>query len=114
MKGNTEAKRTMYRQGDVLVLRVDSIPAGGKPVERENGRIVLAHGEVTGHSHAIPSRDARFTAVVAAGAERRFLDAKKPVKLLHEEHGEIIIARGTYEVVIQREYEPGAIRNVAD
>jgi len=106
--------RKHYRQGDVLVIETAAIPADAKPVEREAGRIVLAHGEVTGHSHAIASQDARFAAVVAKGAERRFLESKKPVALDHEEHATIKIARGAYEVVIQREYSPGAIRNVAD
>ncbi len=103
-----------YRQGDVLVIETETIPRDAKQVEREGGRIVLAHGEVTGHSHAIASMDARFLGVVAEGAERRFLRAVRPVALNHEEHAEIRIARGNYEVVIQREYEPGAIRNVAD
>lgn len=114
MKNTKSEMRLPYRQGDVLVRPVDHIPAGATPIEREGGRIVLAHGEVTGHSHAIPSLDAKFLGIVAEGAERRFLNAEKPVSLLHEEHGEIVIARGAYEVVIQREYEPGAIRNVAD
>ena len=46
-------KREQYRQGDVLIERVAKVPAGLKPVAREAGRIVLAHGEVTGHAHAI-------------------------------------------------------------
>lgn len=110
----TKTERRIYRQGDVLMTQVVEVPKGAKELDRERGRIVLAHGEVTGHSHAIASLDARFLGVVAEGAQRRFLEARKPVSLLHEEHGEIVIARGTYEVTIQREYVPGAIRNVAD
>jgi hypothetical protein len=99
-----------YRQGDVLVIETDSIPKTTTPIPRESGNIVLAHGEVTGHTHAISSFDAAF---LAAGAQR-FLDVKKTVELRHEEHAQIDIAPGNYEVVIQREYEAGEIRNVED
>jgi hypothetical protein len=36
----------MYRQGDVLVIPVESIPERLDPIDRENGQVVLAHGEV--------------------------------------------------------------------
>ena len=104
----------MSRQGDVLLVAVDSIPDGAKPIERENGKVVLAHGEVTGHAHVIASSAARFLGVVNGDSMRRFLHAERPVVLQHEEHDEVRIAKGTYEVIIQREYRPGAIVNVAD
>lgn len=41
------------RQGDVFIERV-KIPKGErKPVARDNGRIVLAYGESSGHAHAV-------------------------------------------------------------
>src|SRR5206468_2136597 len=43
----------IYRQGDVLIQRVACIPASTAPVERVDGRIILAEGELTGHHHAI-------------------------------------------------------------
>ena len=42
-----------YRQGDVLIVPVRSMPGGMARRERDGGRIVLAYGEVTGHAHAI-------------------------------------------------------------
>ncbi len=42
-----------YRQGDVLIERVGSLPAKLVTIAREQGRVILAHGEVTGHAHAI-------------------------------------------------------------
>ena len=102
----------LYRQGDVLVRAIGaaSFPAKTTEVPREGGNVVLAHGEVTGHSHAIASPCAHL---FAAGAQR-FLRAEKPVVLRHEEHSEVHLPAGHYEVVIQREYVPGAIRNVED
>jgi hypothetical protein len=47
-------KSHQIRQGDVFLLPVKSLPPRCKPIEPENGlRFVLAHGEVTGHAHAI-------------------------------------------------------------
>ncbi len=44
------------RQGDVLVIRRRRVAADRlRPIAREDGRIVLAHGEATGHAHAIAS-----------------------------------------------------------
>lgn len=42
----------MYRQGDILVMQVASIPKAAKKVETK-GRVILEHGEVTGHAHAV-------------------------------------------------------------
>jgi hypothetical protein len=58
-------KTQQFRQGDVLVQRVTSIPEGDTAVARDNGRVVLAYGEVTGHAHAIAEAEVtnagRFT-----------------------------------------------------
>jgi hypothetical protein len=48
----------MYRQGDVLIIPVESIPERLDPIGREDGRVVLAHGEVTGHAHVIKAEQA--------------------------------------------------------
>jgi hypothetical protein len=103
-----------YRQGDVLVIEVRDVPQDTTEVPRENGRIILAHGEVTGHSHAIASPDA---VLLSFGGERgmeRYLRALRPVELRHEEHAKIDLPAGNYRVVIQREYRPEGIVNVAD
>jgi hypothetical protein len=103
----------MYRQGDVLILPVDSIPATVEPVAREESRVILAHGEVTGHAHAIKAdgavlfRDPKLMATF-------MIVSNDAVALEHEEHDTIVIPPGKYQVIRQREYFPGAIRNVAD
>ena len=101
----------VYRQGDVLVHRVASLPANAHPVANSDDRIVLAFGEVTGHAHAISTRFA--TMYVAQG--ERYLDVKAGAKLVHEEHATIELPEGIYKVVQQREYVPqSAPRDVAD
>lgn len=84
---------------------------------RENGRIILAHGEVTGHAHAIVSKNATLYTVgddAALLMGTRILSARAPVALTHEEHSQIDVPRGTWGVRIQRQYDEGVSRPVQD
>jgi hypothetical protein len=106
---------THFRQGDVLIVRVNAIPEQTTPIAREHGKIVLAHGEVTGHSHAIADREAEFYS--APDTSDRFLRimAASGVELRHEEHATIALPPGNYAVRIQREYQPHDLpRRVGD
>lgn len=105
----------LYRQGDVLLRRIAKLPDTATSVKNE-GRIVLAHGEVTGHAHAIDVAEAEeFTMDKAAGAVRRFLKVfALGGTVRHEEHGAIKLPAGVYEIVQQREYSPEEIRRVID
>lgn len=112
-----------YRQGDILLVPVDSIPEGLSEVPREKGRIVLAEGEETGHLHAIDAPEATFLAEDLESIEGRFLVVEAEsataeaagVELTHPEHGTIQVAPRNYEIRRQREYsEAGGIQVVAD
>lgn len=100
-----------YRQGDVLIEKVRVRKLNGKSVPRDNGRIVLAYGEVTGHAHAICEQEAEL---IELETGERFLLSGAGMRIVHEEHKAIAIPPGTYRVTRQREYAPEAIRNVAD
>lgn len=104
----------MYRQGDVLIVPVKKLPKNIEPVDREAGRVVLAHGEVTGHAHAIKDREAALFRDPKLAAIFMHVSGDDTVALEHEEHATIHIPPGNYQVVRQREYSPEAIRNVAD
>lgn len=93
----------LYRQGDVLLRVVDAIPVAADPCGREAGRIILAHGEVTGHAHAIDAPDAEATLLTTA-ENQRFLRLVADVDLRHEEHATIRLPAGSYEVILQREW----------
>jgi hypothetical protein len=130
-----ERIKNQYRQGDVLLERVDEseVPPlkGMRVVERDRGRVVLAYGEATGHAHSIDSDCATLYALVeepkpdqaeaeqvADRAVERFLKIVKGgdtmVALHHQQHPEIELPPGTYKVTRQSEYTPEAIRTVAD
>ena len=125
----------VYRQGDVLLVGIrpalaKRLPAMGRDL-REGGRngakrVVLAHGEVTGHAHEVLSgkETGRGKGSVEFVEVREGVDAKEGSRILrvkgraaelrHEEHGTIVLPKGTYRVVRQREYSPQEIRQVAD
>jgi hypothetical protein len=111
--------------------------AAGAKDARENERIILAHGEVTGHAHEVVKDDADLEQIPPAQFfeepdGRRVLLVDRPCQLVHQEHGAIAIdpevpqqirqgdvflnpiGKGAWEIVRQREYSPEAIRQVAD
>lgn len=107
-------EKMMFRQGDVLIVAVDEMPADAKPVGRTKRGIVLAEGEVTGHAHRIPSRHA---SLYRSENDARYLRVMgpAPVALLHEEHTTVIIPPGNYRITIHHEYQPAELpRVVAD
>lgn len=95
----------LLRQGDVLLKPIDSIPSGATETEER----ILARGETTGHSHKLTGK-----AKVYNNNGQLLVLAEQGVKLVHEEHKQIEIPQGTYEVVRQREYNPIAERQVSD
>lgn len=109
----------MYRQGDVLLMRVSKAACAKykTAVARErDGALVLQHGEVTGHRHRFvegPDLVCALRSDVASDPMvlRVLGDA---VDLIHEEHATITIPRGDYAVVIQEEFEPEGWRQVID
>ncbi len=101
---------SLYRQGDVLIIPVEWIPEKLDPVDRENGRVVLAHGEVTGHAHAIMAEGAALFRDPKLMAVFMRVSGDAPVALEHDDHDTIMIPPGKYQVVRQREYSPGAVR----
>ncbi len=136
-------KTTPYqiRQGDVFLIPVKALPAGCKHIEPEGGRrFVLAHGEVTGHAHAIyeftpdeqAEQDLAKAAEVAGAALERararrtaqmwtcpagewYLEIREQSTMKHEEHSAPTIPPGIYHAPVQVESGPGNMaRIVAD
>jgi len=101
----------IYRQGDVLLKSISKLPKSAKSVKSENGKFVLAHGEVTNHAHTVCELDG---ALFIGEGNQLFLKTDAGCDLLHQEHGPITVDPGIYEVIRQREYSPEEIRRVAD
>ena len=114
--------RPVFRQGDVLLDQVDDLPAGPQAptdVAPDEGRVILAYGEVTGHYHAVPATAGELLEVAAADRVDRYLRVRSRTRLTHQEHRPIDLEPGVYRVRIQSEYVPDpeawqARRAVAD
>jgi len=95
----------------VLLRKVETLPEGEREKEKaRNGRLVLAEGEATGHAHAVKA----IGVVLWAYATARILAVQREAILQHEEHSDIAVPPGNYEIIGQREYRPEGIRRVLD
>ena len=103
----------LFQQGDVLIQQVEKLPKGAQPKAPEAQGYILAHGEVTGHSHAIE---------VEEGVQLYTLDqilylvAEHEVAVTHQEHGTVMLPAGTYQIgqVKEFDYLANEARNVRD
>jgi len=98
----------LYRHGDLLVQNIDEIPGDVRPVQH----LVLAEGELTGHSHRISEKGAARLYQSFSGLYLHITE--EMATLIHQEHGPIELPRGLYRVWQQREYSPQEIRFVRD
>ena len=96
------------RHGDVMIESSDSIPFRNRKLKH----LILAHGEITGHSHRIKERDAAFLFETPKGLYLRVTSEHATV--IHEEHHDIVLPKGDYRVWRQREYSPEEIRVIRD
>jgi hypothetical protein len=113
--------KNQFRHGDVFLIPTTKKPTAQAQRVTDKGRVILAYGEVTGHAHEVVGAGTLDNADAVPPMElfqepdgRRLLVISRPSALQHEEHGRIDLPVGGYEVIQQREYTPGAIRNVAD
>lgn len=101
----------MFQQGDVLIKQPGETVRGGLatfdgiPAEAKRIRLrPLAQGEATGHAHRVQG-DAELYKL----GQRLFLRVLAGnVRVVHEEHHQVEIPPGDYEVEQVREYDPFA------
>jgi hypothetical protein len=97
---------SILRQGDVLIIPSETLVKGTKLPH-----LTLSEGEMTGHRHRISSGEAELL-------ERDgvfYLRVLSPTAILtHEEHAQVTIPQGNWEIRIQREYLPEGSQYVAD
>lgn len=89
------------RHGDILFRKINKLPEGAKEIE-VTSRFVVAEGEHTGHKH-VATAEKSFS--IMALNELRFMVVDVPTKITHEEHAEIIIEEGIYQIDQEREFD---------
>lgn len=98
------------RQGDVLIIPVDSVPAGLTRVDR----CTLALGEKTGHHHTIDENAIGYGTSESGLANYFEVTSPEGAFLNHDEHHTLKIPQGTYRKVIQSEYRKKVFQRVRD
>ena len=110
-KPTVTAIENQHRQGDVLVSPA-VIPANAKRIKLTD-RLILAYGEVTGHTHRIEDLEGAEAYELEDG--RVMIRLGKEVPLLHEEHiHPRPLHTGDFEVILQCEEMAGDVRQVLD
>jgi hypothetical protein len=109
-------------QGDLMIRRVNQIPASAVRAEPADGVYICAHSE-TGHNHVL-SASPRVQVYTTANPLLSYLqvieatDKAEAVILRHlrsfNTHESISISPGMYEMRRQREYMPEGWRVAAD
>lgn len=95
----TETKIKVFRQGDVVLIQSE-MPPNAKADNKEK---VLAYGEVTGHAHRISDQGIIFQ---HPATKRRFLRIiTGGLSVTHEEHEDLNLPEGDYEIKQQREWD---------
>lgn len=128
---------SIKRQGDLFTVKISKEQyeallkdkSSAKTRQVENGRIILLHGEATGHNHSVPETVTLIEAESLRGA-RAILDdivptdfqfivgvmvAPEPVEIVHiGHHTPMPIEEGYHLVWRAREYTPEQARAVWD
>jgi len=96
-----------YRQGVILMRRVDGLP----PAAQRATDPILAQGEATGHAHRLTGDGAVFR---DPESQALYIHVMTSATVTHPEHKPITLGAGIYAVIRQREYTPEDIRFVSD
>lgn len=98
--------KNAFRHGDVLIK-----PTKDKPQGDKQEKLVLAYGEVTGHSHQITNGKAELF----KWNDKTYLKVISDYATLnHEEHKALKIPQGDYEILIQEEWQENGWTKVID
>ncbi len=104
-----------YRQGDVGIALIQSIPENLKSIKPVNGLFILAYGEATGHHHSVSVLEHQDLEFYETGDGSFVLRAPSGVIVRHQEHAHITLPPGDYQIEHQVEYDPETeFRRVAD
>jgi len=103
------AKKTFYRQGDIVLVKEDRVPATS--IKKDN---IIARGEHSGHAHQFTAT-APVSVFIDPATSTQHVHVEHPAVLEHDTHENHELAPGDYEVRVERELDlVGEVRRVAD
>ena len=100
----------MWRQGDLLFVKADSIPE--RAIQQKNN--VILRGEATGHSHRLENGKIFRSLMWARSTTEIWIKVGEDGRVIHEEHKTLELPQGTYQIIRQREFNPFENRLVMD
>jgi hypothetical protein len=110
-KFNKSVNKIGAVQGDVPLRKIAALPPDARP--RKDNNNIVALGEVTGHHHIVETAQ-----MYEDGLGNLFALVEKSTRLLHHEHGAIILDPGVYQFglngVQQVEYDGSEERRMLD
>jgi len=86
----------LLRHGDLLLKTITTLPKNAKKINTDT----LQEGEVTGHKHRLQG-----DFEILSQNNKKFVNAKSQLELVHEEHNTIQIPIGMYVLVQEREFD---------
>ena len=95
-----------HAQGDVMFLRLESVPAGSKLVK--NPQPQLAPGNSRGSRHIVKAEDMThlkfYTIAKKTPLDGPVVEADAHWEVTHPDHGHVIMPKGIYQLRYQRQY----------
>ena len=95
-----KTNKNNLQQCDVLMKRLNSLPEGKKKILQKK-RLVLAEGEKTGHAHVIEDDESELIQI----GDKILLSLNEKSVLTHQEHGNIAVEPGLFEIGQVREHD---------
>jgi len=129
--------RKAYRQGELLFIPLNQQDLSALSFNPENAQSshwkkldsnILREGEATGHKHEVLTKTAAMAMILAPemhfmrglpqmdliGTEDRLIVADEPFEVVHPEHRSLNLPKGSFLVVVQREYDEDKARRIRD
>jgi hypothetical protein len=100
-----DLRKRLYQHGDVVLIKINSIPEGAKKLEVPEKNFILEKGEGI-HTHVIKDTE-RVDVYEKDGT--LYLVGSDTIELDHEEHKTQVIAPNTIEKRIEREWDAEAL-----
>ncbi len=114
-------KRGQLRQGDVFIEPIEDLDMNEmEEIPRDNGRVILAYGEVTGHAHALTDDGIKLYQhknhedLKKKNEPYLYLVVNNDTALSHEEHPDVPITKGKYKIAHQYQYTMREVQPVLD
>ncbi len=101
------------RHGDINLHKVSKIEG---EIIKHNGSYVVAEGETTGHKHVLKVKDKEDLIIKKDSKGNFYFELLSDGEISHEEHKTLVIPKGIYKEVREREVDhfKGLTRQVVD